>query len=236
MFGLEQEFFMVDLRTGMPLDWDTESKSATGGILETTRNRFYCGIGAGRVSARKLIDSIVEKALSIGLNITGMNYEVAPGQAELQICEEGMMGSDGLILLRYLLMRGMEDAGIRVDFSAKPIKGDWNGSGCHANFSTLAMRVDGGYEGAIIPAMKRLEAKHAAHIACYGDDNCERLTGTHETSSMEKFSWGVAHRGASIRIPTVVAAEGKGYFEDRRPSSAMDPYLVTGRIVQTVCE
>jgi len=233
MFGLEQEFFMIDCKTGMPLDWDDEVSA--GPLNETEKDRFYCGIGAGRVSVRRVLDRIVESAVSIGLNITGMNYEVAPGQAELQICEKGIRGADGLILLRYLLMRGFEESGVRIDFGAKPVKGDWNGSGCHVNFSTADMRAENGYKNAIIPAMARLEREHSAHIECYGDDNSERLTGKHETSSAEKFSWGVAHRGSSVRIPTIVPIEGCGYFEDRRPSSSMDPYKVTARIVQTVC-
>ncbi|CAN0372764.1 unnamed protein product, partial [Laminaria digitata] len=63
--------------------------------------------------------------------------------------------------------------------------------------------------------------------------NERRLTGLHETASMEKFSYGVADRGASIRIPRAAEAEKKGYFEDRRPSSNMDPYVVCGMIFDT---
>ena len=66
-----------------------------------------------------------------------------------------------------------------------------------------------------------------------GDDNKRRLTGKHETSSMDSFSAGVANRGSSVRIPREVAAQGYGYLEDRRPSSNCDPYTVTRLIVQT---
>ncbi|CAM9118481.1 unnamed protein product, partial [Discosporangium mesarthrocarpum] len=62
--------------------------------------------------------------------------------------------------------------------------------------------------------------------------NERRLTGRHETASIDKFSYGVANRGASIRTPRSVEAEQKGYFEDCRPSSNMDPYVVTGMIVK----
>lgn len=37
----------------------------------------------------------------------------------------------------------------------------------------------------------------------------------------------------SIRIPRHVAAQGYGYLEDRRPASNIDPYRVTGIIVET---
>ena len=63
----------------------------------------------------------------------------------------------------------------------------------------------------------------------------DRLTGYHETSSVHQFSSGVAHRGASIRIPRQCAEDGKGYLEDRRPSSNCDPYRVTEAIARTVC-
>jgi glutamine synthetase len=82
-----------------------------------------------------------------------------------------------------------------------------------------------------------MSKKHADHIRCYdpkgGADNARRLTGRHETSSINDFSAGVANRGASIRIPRQVAEDGYGYLEDRRPSSNMDPYAVTEIIVQT---
>jgi hypothetical protein len=75
------------------------------------------------------------------------------------------------------------------------------------------------------------------HQALYdphgGEDNKRRLTGRHETASFNVFSAGVANRNASIRIPRMVAKEGKGYLEDRRPSSNSDPYAVTEIIVRT---
>lgn len=51
---------------------------------------------------------------------------------------------------------------------------------------------------------------------------------------MESFSYGVGNRAASFRIPTSTAHDnGKGYIEDRRPASNIDPYLVCGMIVDT---
>ena len=71
------------------------------------------------------------------------------------------------------------------------------------------------------------------HIAEYGKGNERRLTGRHETAPLHKFSYGVAHRGASIRIPRTSEAKGYGYFEDRRPASNMDPYVVTSLVFET---
>lgn len=85
------------------------------------------------------------------------------------------------------------------------------------------------------PLKLALSKRHAEHIKLYGADNEQRLTGRHETASMTAFSSGVANRGASIRIPRSVAKEGYGYFEDRRPASNIDPYLVTGIMCETVC-
>lgn len=106
-------------------------------------------------------------------------------------------------------------------------------AGMHANISTKSMREEGGIE-AIKKAIYKLGAKHSDHIAVYGEGNELRLTGKHETASMDQFSFGVANRGASVRIGRDTEAEGKGYFEDRRPSSNADPYLVTGKIMETI--
>jgi glutamine synthetase len=95
------------------------------------------------------------------------------------------------------------------------------------------MREEGGLE-VIKQAIYKLGEKHAEHIAVYGEGNELRLTGKHETASIERFSYGIANRGASVRIGRDTVAEGKGYFEDRRPSSNCDPYLVTGKIMSTI--
>ena len=96
------------------------------------------------------------------------------------------------------------------------------------------MREDGGYEH-IIAACEKLKIASEEHIINYGTGNDRRLTGDHETASINDFSYAVSDRGASIRIPQGVHEKQKGYLEDRRPSSNADPYMIGHRMVRTVC-
>jgi glutamine synthetase len=104
----------------------------------------------------------------------------------------------------------------------------------HRNFSTTHMREAGGVEY-FEALMAAFDEHKDAHIAVYGADNHLRLTDLHETQSIDKFNYGVANRGASIRVPHSFVNNGyKGYLEDRRPNSLGDPYQIAGRILQTI--
>ena len=123
-----------------------------------------------------------------------------------------------------------------MNFHPKPLGAevDWNGSGLHTNFSTTYMREVGG-EAYFQDLMAAFDVYKADHIDVYGPDNHLRLTGLHETQSIDKFNFGVADRGASIRVPHGFVKNGyRGYLEDRRPNSLGDPYRIAGRILQTI--
>ena len=134
---------------------------------------------------------------------------------------------------RYMLQRCAEEYNLIVSFEPKLYQ-DWNGSGCHANFSTTTMRAGTGGMKYIEDMMEKFGAKHDLHMRLYGEGNNKRLTGIHETSSFKDFSYGTGNRAASFRSPTSVRhADGKGYIEDRRPASNIDPYVVSGIIFDT---
>jgi glutamine synthetase len=229
-FGFEQEYFLY--RNGAPLGFPAQGFPAPQG-------EYYTGVGFKNVGdvAREIVDAHIDLCLEAGINLEGINAEVAKGQWEFQIFGKGSKrAADEVWIARYLLLRLCERYGVDVNFHPKPlgIEHDWNGSGLHTNFSTRHLREVGGQEyfEALMAAFD--EHKHE-HIAVYGPDNHMRLTGLHETQAIDKFNYGVANRGASIRMPHSFVGNGfKGYLEDRRPNSLGDPYRIAGRILQTI--
>ncbi|BAT81272.1 hypothetical protein VIGAN_03095700 [Vigna angularis var. angularis] len=247
-YGIEQEYTLLQKDVQWPLGWPIGgfpgpqvSKFLTQFKLESffvadklSIGPYYCGVGANKAFGRDIVNSHFKACLYAGINITGINGEVMPGQWEFQIGPSaGISACDDLWVARYILERITEIAGVVLSFDPQPIKGDWNCAGAHTNFSTKSMRSDGGYE-VIKKAISKLEKRHKEHIAAYGEGNERRLTGKHETADINTFIWGVANRGASIRVGRDTEKKGKGYFEDRRPASNMDPYVVTSMIAQTI--
>ncbi|KAH8400471.1 hypothetical protein KR222_000961 [Zaprionus bogoriensis] len=230
-FGIEQEYTFLDF-DGHPLGWPKNGFPGPQGP-------YYCGVGANKVYARDIVDAHYRACLYAGVKVSGTNAEVMPAQWEFQVgpCL-GISIGDDLWMARFLLHRIAEEFGIVATLDPKPMPGDWNGAGAHTNVSTKAMREDGGIRD-IEKAVAKLSKCHERHIRAYdpkqGQDNARRLTGKHETSSINDFSAGVANRGCSIRIPRGVNDDGKGYFEDRRPSSNCDPYSVVEAILRTIC-
>ena len=230
-FGFEQEyFFYVE---GSPLGFPT------GGGFPAPQGEYYTGVGTKNVGpiARQIVEEHLDLCLEAGINHEGINAEVAKGQWEFQIFGKGSKrAADELWIARYLLLRLCERYEVDVNWHCKPLGADvdWNGSGMHTNFSNAHMREVGG-EPYFLALMDAFEQYMADHIDVYGPDNHLRLTGLHETQSIDTFSWGVADRGASIRVPHSFVNSGyRGYLEDRRPNSQGDPYRIAGRIIETI--
>jgi glutamine synthetase len=225
LFGLEQEYTLF--KGTRPLGFPDS------GGYPGPQGPYYCGVGADDIYGRPLVEDHMEACIEAGLGISGINGEVMPGQWEFQVGPLAPLEvSDQLWVARWLLHRIGEDHGISVTLDPKPVRGDWNGAGCHTNYSTVQMRES--YEP-IIAACEALGKNWEEHVHQYGFGIEHRLTGLHETAPWNEFSYGVSNRGASVRIPWQVELDQKGYIEDRRPNANMDPYTVTRLIVNTVC-
>ncbi len=228
-FGFEQEYFLWDPETDLPLGFPAQGYPAPQGP-------YYCSVGGKNAYGREIIEEHLDLCLEAGLNVEGINAEVAAGQWEFQCFAKGAkQAGDEIWVGRYLLERTAEKYGLAINWHPKPLGAtDWNGSGMHANFSNEVLRTCGSKEvyesicSAFGPVVKE-------HIAVYGADNDQRLTGDHETQSIDQFSFGVSDRGASIRIPIATVENGwKGWLEDRRPASNGDPYKIAAVIIKTV--
>jgi len=233
IFGFEQEYTLF--KEGIPLGWPR-------GGLPAPQGPYYCGVGS-RVFGRHLVEEHLEACKKSDLLIYGINAEVMPGQWEFQIGYRGFENDDNdalkitddLWYATWILNCLSEKYSIMVSYDNKPIKGDWNGAGCHTNFSTEKMRSKTTGSAEIKRILETLEKNHEFHINHYGFGLHERLTGHHETCSIHEFKYGESDRGASIRIPMSTAKNGYGYLEDRRPGANSDPYLVAACLMISIC-
>jgi glutamine synthetase len=228
-FGFEQEYFLWNTETDKPLGFPE-------GGFPRPQGPYYCSVGARNAYGRAMVEEHLDACLEAGLNVEGINSEVATGQWEFQIFAKGAKeAGDQMWIARYLLERIGEKYGIAINWHCKPLGNlDWNGSGMHANFSNSVLRTCGSQEifEKVCEAFRPVVQEH---IEVYGPDNHLRLTGRHETAAIHEFKYGISDRGASIRIPIGTIERGwKGWLEDRRPNSSADPYKVAARIIKTV--
>lgn len=214
--AFEQEFFVYDGRTGSPYKYEEWSDKEQGD--------FYCSVGeGGNGFIEPYVREVFERAVGLGIGVTGYNLEVAPAQGEIQVDNYGIAAAHDLMMLRYLLWDTLGRHGLYPVFDPKPLGAGWNGSGLHTNISTRHTMDPSGGRQEIERILGLLADRHVAWMPQFGEGNSARLTGHHETSAMDRFTWGVGSRAASVRIPT---AEGAGYFEDRRPAANADPYVI----------
>eukprot|EP00730_Choanoeca_flexa_P014753 TRINITY_DN6566_c0_g1_i1.p1 TRINITY_DN6566_c0_g1~~TRINITY_DN6566_c0_g1_i1.p1 ORF type:complete len:412 (+),score=115.29 TRINITY_DN6566_c0_g1_i1:29-1237(+) len=245
-YGIEQEYTLFHSDKITPLGWPK-------GGFPGPQGPYYCSAGVDNAYGRDIAEAHLRACLYAGVKVSGINGEVMPGQWEYQVgpCT-GIDSGDHVVMSRYLMYRVCEKFGVYVTFEPKPMKGDWNGAGCHTNFSSKDFRdpklsftftpENGPFKGKklegafakMIEALEKMGPKAKEHIAVYGPDNDQRLTGLHETADINTWSYGVANRGASIRIPRETYHKGYGYLEDRRPASNIDPYVVTAKIAETI--
>jgi glutamine synthetase len=230
-FGFEQEYFLWDTLTDLPPGFPENGYPRPQGP-------YYCSVGANNAYGRECIEEHFDVCLEAGINVEGINAEVAAGQWEFQVFSKGAKrAGDDIWVARYLLERTAEKYGYAIEYHPKPLGDtDWNGSGMHANFSNSVMR-ESGDEKVFNKICEEFGKNIERHISVYGADNDQRLTGLHETQSINEFSYGVSDRGASIRIPVGTVEDGwKGRLEDRRPASNADPYKVAAAVVKTTKE
>jgi glutamine synthetase len=230
LIGIEQEYIVTDPTTGVPFGWkgyENETPPPQGD--------YYCGVGLGSSKTRQLADAHAQMAMQCGLLIDGYHPEVMLSQWEYQIGPGRPLEiADQLWISRFLLQKMAERLDMTISYDPKLVDGNWNGSGAHINFSTKYMReeADMAYMNLICASM---QDTHDSAIAVYGSGNEKRLTGKYETSSIDKFTWGEGDRSASIRIPvSTIKWKGKGYLEDRRPASNVDPYEALEYLVSAI--
>ena len=228
-FGFEQEFTLWDIDHHTPLGFPAR------GNYPAPQGPYYCSVGSENAVGREIIEKHLDLCIEAGINIEGINAEVMKGQWEYQVFAKGAKeAGDQVWMARYMMERVGEEYGVQINLHPKPVQGDWNGSGMHANFSNTVLRTCGSKE-IYAQICEAFRPTIEEHIAVYGEDNDKRLTGHHETQSIHQFSYGVSDRGASIRIPIGTVENGyKGWLEDRRPASNADPYKVAAVIIKTV--
>lgn len=188
-------------------------------------------MGGGRDNGRDIARAHYRACRYAGIKLSGLNGELVWGQWEYQCGpSETLKAADDLWMSRYILERIASEFGCKISFDPKPLHLDVVGSGMHVNFSTIDTRQESGIKWMQF-YIEQMKINHEMDINNYdasgGDDNKVRLSGRFiDTQNIKSFTWGVARRNVSVRIPYFCDQNKCGYIEDRRPASNADPYLV----------
>uniref|UniRef100_K1PQH3 glutamine synthetase n=1 Tax=Magallana gigas TaxID=29159 RepID=K1PQH3_MAGGI len=249
-FGIEQEYYVIN-DEGIPCSYDPEKFNYDtldplhAPVFFSNLLVMYNHVGHPHNKnvglERELSSSHFLACLYAGVKIGGRNRENGPSQWEYQIgpCE-GVAIGDHLYMSRYILHRLAETFGVRVSFRPAPLPGVRTIAGGHLNFSTVQMREEGGTRY-IMHAIELLSKSHQQELfKCYDpspdSENTKRMESQnteHWIPKVDEFTFGVGlKRSTTVRIPKLVDMDGRGYFEDRRPGSNMDPYAAADVLVR----
>jgi glutamine synthetase len=211
MFELEQDYFIINPNNNKPLGFPISGYPEPEGD-------YFCSIGTLNNFGRKIADLHYKLCLVAGVNIYSISANVAPGQWKFQIGQcNGIEAGDHMMIARYILDRIGELNNVCIDYSEKPVQGNWNHSKCCVNYSTRHMRRGLGDKRGIdfiTDAIKKLKKNN--------DDYVNILNYNTDTNmDMNNF----------ITIPNEVNVKECGYFEDKRPPANINPYLLTSTIL-----
>lgn len=235
-FGIEQEYFFTG-DDGFPLSYEPKHYNYKSIILFSKIGHPHAlNIGKEREFSNRHLMACIYAGVKIG----GCTRENGPSQWEYQIgpCE-GIDIGDHLHVSRFILHRLLENSGMNVNFKPVPVEGECMTSSGHLNFSTEGMRKEDGIKiiKCAIDVLSKSDQEPLlrSYDPSLTEENKERLNNTsgHWHPKMDVFVDDVANKEfTTIRIPPLVAKNGCGYFEDRRPSSKIDPYAAATAIVK----